>query len=335
MSGTAILRVKESVKKRKLRVLIVGAGDVARRLTTRIGLNDRARWWGLARSGDTAAALRQTAILPIDGDLDFWPSLKRAGRLARSADAVLHLAPPPADGNDDPRMKRWLAVASTPARFGRGEHATSRKKKTALRRPRALRNVYVSTTGVYGDCVGERINETRRTSPTNARAKRRVAAEARVRASRARRFSILRAPGIYAAERLPVERLRAGTPALIAEDDVFTNHIHGDDLARAVWLAVFRGGAGRVVNVVDDGEQKMGDYFDRVADAVGLPRAPRLPRALLIREVSPMLYSFMSESRRIANRRMKHELRLRLAYPTPATLLAKLKPAAALQRPLL
>jgi hypothetical protein len=326
------------VKQRKLRLLIVGAGDVARRLTTRIGLNDRARWVGVARSSDTAIALRQHGILPIDGDLDFLPSLKRAGAMARSASAVLHLAPPPGDGKDDPRMKRWLAAASMPSKFGKDRRAPSQSKRTTpLRKPRhaPLRNVYVSTTGVYGDCVGERINETRRASPTNARAKRRVAAEARVRATRGQRFAILRAPGIYAAERLPVERLRAGTPALIADEDVFTNHIHGDDLARAVWLAVFRGGANRVLNIVDDGEQKMGDYFDRVADAVGLPRPPRLPRALLIREVSPMLYSFMSESRRIENKRMKRELRLRLAYPTPATLLAKLKPAAALQRPLL
>ncbi|MEQ1595450.1 MAG: SDR family NAD(P)-dependent oxidoreductase [Casimicrobium sp.] len=330
------------MKQRKLRLLIVGAGDVARRLTTRIGLADRARWLGIARSSDTAIALRQHGILPVDGDLDFLPSLKRAGAMARSAAAVLHLAPPPGDGKDDPRMKRWLAAASMPSKFGKhrragasNEPASGRSKPLSKPKRTPLRNVYVSTTGVYGDCVGERINETRRASPTNARAKRRVAAEARVRATRGARFTILRAPGIYAAERLPVERLRAGTPALIPDEDVFTNHIHGDDLARAVWLAVFRGGANRVLNVVDDGEQKMGDYFDRVAGAVGLPRPPRLPRALLIREVSPMLYSFMSESRRIENQRMKRELRLRLAYPTPATLLAKLKPAAALQRPLL
>ena len=195
--------------------------------------------------------------------------------------------------------------------------------------------MYVSTTGVYGDCAGERINETRRTQPANARAKRRVAAESRLRAFRSRRFTILRAPGIYAAERLPVERLRAGTPALAADDDVFSNHIHGDDLARAIWLAVFRGGANRVLNVVDDGEQKMGDYFDQVAKAVGLPSPPRLPRALLMREVSPMLYSFMSESRRIDNTRLKRELRLHFKYPTPAALLLEMTPAAALQRSLL
>jgi nucleoside-diphosphate-sugar epimerase len=240
---------------------------------------------------------------------------------------VLHLAPPPGDGLDDPRMKRWLAAAAS-------RTPTGRERKSKLL-PRKLRNVYVSTTGVYGDCAGARISETQRTRPTNARAQRRVAAETRLRHSHHHRFTILRAPGIYAAERLPVERLRAGTAALTGEDDVFTNHIHADDLARAVWLAAFRGRPNRVLNIVDDGELKMGEYFDQVADATGLPRPPRLPRSELRAAVSPMLYSFMSESRRIENARMKRELRLRLRYPSPAHFLRTMKPAAALQRSLI
>ena len=318
------------VKKRKLKLLIVGAGDVARRLAapdSRIGLSDRAQWFGLARSAATAIELRSAGILPIMGDLDLRASLKRAGAVARSASAVLHLAPPPGDGLDDPRMKRWLAAtaAKSPA---------LRAKRSKLR-PRALHNVYVSTTGVYGDCAGARIDETRRTRPANARAKRRVAAETRLRHSHQHRFTILRAPGIYAAARLPVARLRAGTNALAAEDDVFSNHIHADDLARAVWLAAFRGRPNRVFNIVDDAELKMGEYFDQVADATGLPRPPRMPRAELARVVSPTLYSFMSESRRIENTRMKRELRLQLRYATPAQFLSTMKPAAALQRSLL
>lgn len=319
--------------KRKLKILIVGAGDVARRLTapdSPVGLSQRAQWFGLARSAATADDLRTAGILPIMGDLDRRASLKRAGAMARSANAVLHLAPPPGDGLDDPRMKRWLAVASIAA----SKTSASPAKKSKLR-PRKLRNVYVSTTGVYGDCAGERINETRRTQPANARAKRRVAAEVRLRRSHHHRFTILRAPGIYAAERLPVERLRAGTAALTAEEDVFTNHIHADDLARAVWLAAFRGRPNRALNVVDDGELKMGEYFDQVADATGLPRPPRMPRVELARMVSPMLYSFMSESRRIENVRMKRELRLRLRYPTTAQFLRTIKPVSALQRSLI
>ena len=264
------------------------------------------------------------------GDLDRRASLKRARAMARSANSVLYLAPPPGDGMDDPRLKRWLAATSVAT-----TKAISRKDKKRKRRLRKLRNVYVSTTGVYGDCAGERIDETRRTRPANARAKRRIAAETRLRHSHHHRFTILRAPGIYAAERLPVERLRAGTAALAVENDVFTNHIHADDLARAVWLAAFRGRPNRVLNIVDDSELKMGEYFDQVADATGLPRPPRMPPAELARSVSPMLYSFMSESRRIENTRMKRELRLQLRYATPAHFLRAMKPAAALQRSLL
>jgi nucleoside-diphosphate-sugar epimerase len=129
------------------------------------------------------------------------------------------------------------------------------------------------------------------------------------------KVSILRAPGIYAAERLPLERLRQGTPALAAEDDVFTNHIHADDLARLALLALFRARPGRAYNASDDTHMKMGEYFDLVADAFGLPHAPRLPRAELEKAVSPMLLSFMSESRRLDNRRIKRELGAVLRHP--------------------
>lgn len=344
------------MKKRKLRILIVGAGDVAKRLVAgvnaRPGAGKAVRWLGLARSADSARTLRELGILAVDGDLDFRPSLVRAGALGRSAAAVLMLAPPPNDGNDDPRMRRWLAAISAAAPQGadhrlrmraqRRRHATDNATtgsmlaaKRVRRRRHALHSVYMSTTGIYGDCAGEHIDESRRARPASPRAKRRVAAETRVRSVRSQRLTILRAPGIYAADRLPVERLRAGTPALAADDDVYSNHIHADDLARATWLAVFRGRSRRAINVVDDSALKMGEYFDQVADAVALPRPRRLPRAQLIREVSPMLYSFMSESRRIDNTRMKRELRLRLGYPTPAHFLRRLKPATALQRTLL
>ncbi|MBL8309336.1 MAG: SDR family NAD(P)-dependent oxidoreductase [Burkholderiales bacterium] len=312
-------------------MLIVGSGDVARRLVTQIGLADRVRWIGLARTTERVEALRQIGILPIDGDLDFRPSLRRAGALARSSAACVLLAPPPGEGRDDPRVRRWLAASVARARPPSHRDVPRHPRRAA----RPLHSVYVSTTGVYGDCAGEVIDETRRLRPTSARAQRRVAAEQRLRGAPGRRSAILRAPGIYAAERLPVERLRAGTPALVVEDDVFSNHIHADDLARAIWFALFRGASQRSYNVVDDAQWRMGDYFDRVARAVGLPAPRRLPRAQLVREVSPMLYSFMSESRRILNRRLKRELRLRLTWPTPDVLLRPLKPAAALQRSLL
>jgi nucleoside-diphosphate-sugar epimerase len=122
-------------------------------------------------------------------------------------------------------------------------------------------------------------------------------------------------PGIYAPQRLPLRRLEQGTPALLASDDVYTNHIHADDLANIVALALFRGLPGRIYHAVDDTHMKMADYFDTVADAFAMPRPPRLARAQLAASVSPMLLSFMSESRRMSNTRIKRELRVRLRFP--------------------
>ncbi len=139
---------------------------------------------------------------------------------------------------------------------------------------------YISTSGVYGDCDGDLIDETRALRPATARACRRLDAECQLRALGRRGVvvSILRVPGIYAADRLPIERLRKGIPALYAPDDVYTNHIHADDLAMLTCAAVRYGRNNRTYNATDDSQIKMGDYFDLVADRFGLPRAPRLSR---------------------------------------------------------
>ncbi len=233
------------------------------------------------------------------GDLEEAASLSR---LAGCFEAVLHLAPPQAQGERDERTRALITALS------RGEA------------PR--RFVYVSTTGVYGDCQGRRIDETEALHAQTPRALRRVDAEQQLRAWARRervQLSILRAPGIYAADREghPRERLLAGRPLLRAEDDVFTNHIHADDLARACWRALWLGAPLRTYNVVDDSERRMGEHFDKAADVLGLPRAPRMSRAELAAQLSPMQLSFMGESRRIGNARLKQELGLRLRYPLP------------------
>ncbi len=217
----------------------------------------------------------------------------------------MHLAPPQASGASDRRTRRLSAILP--------DHATL---------------VYVSTSGVYGDCDGALIDETRPVAPRNARAQRRLDAERTLRAWARRsgsRLAILRVPGIYAAERLPLERLRNGVPALDPADDVYTNHIHADDLARIVAAALFRALPCRVYHAVDDTQIKMGDYFDAVADTFDLARPPRLPRAQLAAEVSPLLLSFMSESRRLDNRRMKAELGVRLRHPQVGQALEQLR----------
>ena len=282
------------------RLLIIGSGDVARRAAS--WFRQHFRVFALVRRQEQAEAWRAAGVMPLLGDLDDPASL---GRLTGLAERVLHLAPPPREGEHDRRTRNLLAALS------RGGSL-----------PRRL--VYVGTTGVYGNCDGACIDETRPRRPESARARRRLDAELVLRQWGARQqvpVLLLRAPGIYARERLPLERLRAGLPALLPAEDVFTNHIHADDLAWACCLALFHGGAGRSFNVVDASDLKMGEYFDLVADACGLPRPPRLPRAELARHLAPLQLSFMAESRRIANRRVTRELGLRYRHPTVAAAL--------------
>jgi nucleoside-diphosphate-sugar epimerase len=290
-----------------IRVLLIGCGDIA--LRTADLVRGRVRLYGLTRRREDAPKLRAHGIIPIIGDLDAFHSLER---LRAAPFAVLHFAPPPAAGRDDPRTVRLIA---------------------ALTKARIIpqRFVYISTSGVYGDCAGARVSESRPRKAQTPRAKRRIAAEDRLRSWAARygvRLAILRAPGIYAESRLPLDRLRQGTPVLRAEDDVFTNHIHADDLARAAVAAMFRGKSNRAYNITDDAEFKMGGWFDTVADAFHLPRPPRVSWEEAEARIAPMLLSFMSESRRLANTRMKRELRIKLRYPTPETLLAEVAPRA-------
>ena len=188
--------------------------------------------------------------------------------------------------------------------------------------------IYISTSGVYGDCGGAQVSETHPLNPQTARAQLRVDAEQQIR-NWAKHHgvyaSILRVPGIYAADRLPLDRLRAGTSVIVTEQDNYTNHIHADDLARCIVAAMRHAKPNRVVHTSDDSDLKMGEYFDVVADAFGLPRPPRLPRSEIERAVSPMMWSFMNESRRLTNERMKRELRVKLRYPTVADTLASIK----------
>ena len=287
------------------RVLLVGCGDVALRVAER--LRGRAKLIGITRNRDDLKRMRAHGVVPLTADLDDLATLARV-RLA--PDAVLHFAPPPSEGRDDPRTRRLLA---------------------ALTRARIIprRFVYISTSGVYGDCAGAEVDETRPRRAQTPRGRRRVAAEERLRAWAARRnvmLAILRVPGIYAPTRLPLERVRQGTPALAADVDVYTNHIHADDLARAVIAALWLGRPNRAYNVNDDSAMKMGAWFDAVADAYHLPRPPRVSWEDAEHQIAPMLLSYMSESRRLSNARMKRELRLRLRYATPEAMLAESAP---------
>ncbi len=280
-------------------LLIVGCGDVGLRVARLVV----GRWRVLALTSSPArvAALRAAGIVPLLGDLD-WPAT--LARLADLADVVLHLAPPAPAGGADLRTAHLLAALA--------------------RSTRVRRVVYGSTSGVYGDCAGARVDETRTLAPSTARARRRADAESRLRVfgrSSGVAVTILRIPGIYALDRKggdPRERLARGSPVLAAGDDVYTSHIHADDLARACVAALLRGRRQRVLNIADDSALLMGDYFDLVADRFARARPQRVSRSEAAALLSPTQLSFLGESRRLVNARMKRELRVALRYPTVA-----------------
>jgi len=261
------------------RLLIAGYGDIARRVAARLP------------AGVAMRAVSRT----LGSDLDRPETLQP---FAGWADAILH-ATPPAANDTDTRTANLLSLLGqglSPARI-----------------------VYLSTSGVYGDCAGERVDETRPVNPMTARAMRRVDAERQLSAWCAPRdvaLVVLRVPGIYAPDRLPVERLRKGTPALREEDEGYTNHIHADDLATIALRALQDDAPPGIYNASDDSEMKMGAWFDLVADRSGLPRPPRIARSEADGRIPAELLSFMQESRRLCNRKMKRELAVTLAYPT-------------------
>lgn len=284
--------ILHSIKKiNKPRLLIIGCGDVGLRILPL--MQKHFRIFAIIRNIDHAPHIRSLGATPIVADLDHPTSLQRLTNLAHT---IIHLAPPPTQGTNDTRTKHLCAIL-----------------------PRGSRLIYISTTGVYGNCHGAQFNESQAVNPQSDRAKRRVDAENILRnwATQSNSsLNILRVPGIYADNRLPITRLEQGTPILSIEDDVYTNHIHADDLARLIVLTVFKGKPQRIYHAVDDSQMTMGQYINTIADTVNLPRPPRLSRAALASQVSPMLLSFMSESRRPTNQRIKQELNFKFHYPT-------------------
>ncbi|MFN3785491.1 MAG: NAD-dependent epimerase/dehydratase family protein, partial [Thiothrix sp.] len=209
---------------------------------------------------------------------------------------VYWFMPPPPQGESDDRIRRFLkSVDAAPKRV-----------------------VLISTTGVYGDCGGRWIDENEPLKPLTARAKRRVDAEAAVQ-EWAERFGgecvILRVPGIYALDRLPLERLKRGEPVLCAEEAPWTNRVHADDLARVCKRAMEVAPSRAIYNATDGHPSTMTDYFNCVADYAGLPRPPQVSMAEAQASMSTGMLSYLQESRRIRNDKLLRELDIQLQYP--------------------
>jgi len=273
-------------------MLIIGCGDVGRCIAGRAKARGKAVSC-VVRSAETAARLREGGLDATAVDLDIAVPDTSAW-LQRQ---IYYLAPPPSRGAMDPRMQAFLAaLPSAPGR----------------------RIVYISTTGVYGDCGGEWVDERRPANPGVDRARRRYDAEQQLRAWRDAgngEIVILRVAGIYGPGKLPLERLKKQVPMIGADEAPWTNRIHLDDLVSVCEAAMRRGRDGEVYNVSDGNPGNMRDYFDRVADRFDLPRAPLIGLDEARRSLSPGLLSYLGESRRLDTRKMRGELRIELAYP--------------------
>lgn len=275
-------------------VLILGCGYVGQRLA-RILSGTGVAVTGVVHSAESAAAVRDLGACAVQMDLDAVPMLPPLP----SANAELYyFAPPPGSGTGDPRLRRVLAQLT---------HETL-----------PTRIVYISTSGVYGDCGGDWVDETHPLNPTTPRALRRADAEAALLTwsnTTGVPVVILRVPGIYGPGKLPLERLREELPLLREEESPYTNRIHVDDLINVCRAAMVRGTPGAVYNVSDGLPSNMTDYFNRIADFTGLPRPPVISRDQ-IDQLSAGMRAFMEESKRLDTRRLREELGVTLSYPT-------------------
>jgi len=276
-----------------METLIIGCGYLGQRVAGRYLRSGRGVS-GVVRSRASAMNLESAGVTAIRADLDQppLPLLPLAGA------ELFIFTPPPGDGVVDRRIGELLRTFSY-----QGDPA---------------RVVYLSTTGVYGDCAGEWVDEQRPVVPQAPRALRRWDAEQQLcgwSEAAGGELVILRVAGIYGPGKLPLERLRKGLPMVCEAEAPYSNRIHIDDLLQVCVAAMAKGRPGTVYNVSDGHPTTMTDYFNRLADLAGLPRPPLIPLAAGEGRLSAGMLSYMRESRRLDNRRMLDELEVVLRYP--------------------
>jgi len=276
-------------------LFIIGCGDIGFRVA-RLALERGMQVTAVSRGEKVFAETVKSGVTLVTASLDSPETLPS---LDLSGSAVLYSAPPPGGGVIDTRVRHFLAAV----RPG-GEPAGI---------------VYISTTSVYGNCGNELIDETRTPDPANHTGRRRLDAEQQFAAWGAEHgvpVVILRVAGIYGPGRVPLQRILAREPLLNEDAAGYTNRIHAADLAEVCLAALEKGEAGDVFNVSDGETSKMTDYFNAITDQLRLPRLPQVPLEQARRELSPLMYSYMTESRRVDNRKMLAKLGVKLRYPT-------------------
>lgn len=277
------------------KLLIIGCGDIGRR-TARLAIGAGWQVTGLVRSAESRGKLAEPPFKILEADLLDENALSN---LDVRGSSILYLAPPPGGGISDPKVRNLCAAI----RSGN--------------EPEKI--VYISTSGVYGDCRGERVTEATAPNPQTTRARRRLDAENIFRQFSAPRqvpLVILRVTGIYGPHRFPLHRILEGHPILREAEAPITNRIHADDLARICLRAVEKGRDGDIYNVSDGQERSMSEYFNLLADTFGLPRPPQISLAEAQNRMAPLMLSYFQESRRMDPRKLIEELEIDLLYPT-------------------
>jgi len=201
--------------------------------------------------------------------------------------AVLYTCPP--GDEDDKRLQRFLAhLSPMPERF-----------------------VYMSTTGVYGDCHGAVVNEDSPLKPDSGMSGPRIAAEKMLTRwvdETSGDLVILRVPGIYGPERLSIERIKKGVAYICADEANPGNRIHVDDLVTCCIAALSAETAAGIYNV-GDGDHRSSTWFaDEVARQAGLPEPPKISRARAEQELPPQRLAFLASSRIVDTTKMREVL---------------------------
>jgi nucleoside-diphosphate-sugar epimerase len=279
------------VKDRK-QAFIVGCGYVGRRLALQLG--KEYNLYGLVKTTNSLKSLRAAHVQPIMLDLDKFSRQDLSPVWFRNC-TLFYFAPPPADGESDTRLHRFLNLLET--------------------MPDTL--VYISTTGVYGNTHGALVDETSPVNPQTQRATRRVSAEHITRIwcteNKVRRV-VLRVPAIYGPGRLPLARLRNNEPALRPEESPIFNRIHVDDLVQACMAAALQPQVRGIYNVSDGNRHTMTEFLQFVAELANIRMPPLVPMDEAQLSFSPEFLSYLDESRQVDNTRMRNELGVQLRY---------------------
>lgn len=281
-------------------ILILGHGYSAAALSRRL----LARGWtviGTTRSADKAETLRSAGITPL-----VWPGTDLGPALMRASHLLMGIGP---DADGDPILRT---------------HADAIRAHA----PHVRWAGYLSTTGVYGNHQGDWVDEDTTLSPTTARGKARLAAE-RAWSDLGLPLHIFRIAGIYGPGRGPFRKILDGTARLIIRENQFMSRVHVEDIAAVLEASIDRPRPGAVYNVCDDEPTAPETVLLHAAQLLGLPPPPAV--AYEEAPMTAMARSFYSESKKVANRRIREDLGVRLAYPTYREGLAALLASAQTQ----